>query len=392
MITETILLVDDEAKILSSLSRELLEEDICEIRTAQSGGEALELINDIPNLAVIISDYHMPGMNGIDFLVKAREIVPDVTRIILTGAADLTMAVDAVNRGNIFRFLLKPCPSDVFINTIKDGIKQYRLITAEKVLLSRTLNGSIKVMIDILAAMDPDVFAQATRLRNLSRDLAKAMQLDQQSWEIELAALLCRIGAVTIPKEVLDKVRMGLVLDEQSQRMLRSVPKISRQLISNIPRLENIAEAVGYQDCTYTGRINADAPTGESIPLVARILKVIVDYDRFQDNTYSSAAAFQALKQRESEYDPNILEIFRGKVLRVGVSSSGKVINNLAGEKEIYIEDLKTGMVLAKDIVDHNSTLVVARGTVITEVLKYRLINYFHSQSIIEPIMIESTT
>jgi response regulator RpfG family c-di-GMP phosphodiesterase len=390
--TESILLVDDESKVLSSLSRELFEEDICDIKTAQSGLEALELLKqDISNLAVIISDYHMPGMNGIDFLAQARLICPDATRIILTGAGDLEMAVDAINRGNIYRFLIKPCSTDVFIVAVKDGIKQYQLITGERILLSKTLNGSIKVMIDILAALDPDVFAQATRLRSLAKELAEALQMEDQSWEVELSALLSRIGAVTIPHDILEKWKMGLMLDESEQKMIHSIPRVSRQLINNIPRLEKIADAVGLQDCTYTNKINMGAPSGENVPLIARILKIIVDYDHFQDNAYSSAAAFQAMKQRESEYDPQLLEIFRVKVLKVGASLTGRLSRSMTGEKEIYIEDLKTGMVLARNVLDKNGLLIVSRGTLVTDVLRYRLINYFQSQSIIEPVIIEST-
>lgn len=388
---ETVLLVDDEEKVLSSLSRELLEEDFCDIKTAHSGLDALEKIKGIDNLALVISDYHMPGMNGIDFLTQVQSLNPNVTRMILTGAGDLEMAVEAVNRGNIFRFMLKPCPTDLFINTVKEGIKQFRLVIAEKELLNKTLNGSIKVMIDILAALEPDIFAQASRLRNLARDMAKALQIEDQSWELELAALLCRIGTVTVPHDIVYKSKMGVVLEEEEQKMVRSIPQVSKQLIKNIPRMEGIAESVGFQDCTYTGRLNADSPTGENIPLISRILKIIIDYDRFQDNAYSSAAAYQAMKKRESEYDAKLLEIFRIKVLHVSTTHTGVLAHPTTGEKQIYIEDVKPGMVIAKNINDKNGMLVVSRGTVITDVLRIRLINYFHSQSIITPITIEST-
>ena len=386
MILEKILLVDDDPRILSSLSRELLEEDICEILTAPGGPEALEILQNTPDLAVIISDYHMPGMSGIELLIQSRKIVPDATRMMLTGAADLSTAVEAVNRGNIFRLLLKPCPSDVFIETIKDGIKQYQLITGEKTLLSKTLNGSIKVMVDILAALDPYVFAQAIRLRSLARDLTKALDMEDQSWEVELAALLCRIGTVTVPSDIMDKVQMGVILDDQSREIYQSIPKISSQLIANIPRMERVAEAVGNQDCLYGRKIRLDAPSGEAIPYIARILKIIYDYDRFQENTFNNAAAYQALKQRESEYDPNILEIFRSKVLHIN-----KAANLVAGEKAIPVNELKVGMVLAKDIVAKNSALIVSAGTIVTEVIRYRLVNYFYSKGIIDPVMIEST-
>jgi response regulator RpfG family c-di-GMP phosphodiesterase len=390
MPNETILLVDDEVKVLSSLTRSLLEEDFGEIKTAQNGLEALGIIKKIPNLAVIVSDYHMPGINGIDFLAQVCSLSPDTTCILLTGAADLEMAVDAVNRGNLFRFLIKPCSSEVFITAVKDGIRQNQLITGERELLSKTLNGSIKVMIDILSVLNPDIFAKASRLRNLGRDLASALGIPEQSWEIELAALLCQVGAVTIPRNILLKWQTGGVLDDSERDMVKTIPRMGKQLIKNIPRLENIANAVGYQDCTYTRRISADAPTGENIPLIARILKIVVDFDRFKDNAYKTPAAFQAMLKRESEYDPHILDIFGKKVLRIETQLTGKLGNAKLGEKEIYVEDLKLGMVLTRDIIDKNRILIVAKDTIITEVLMYKLINYFRSQSLIEPVFIET--
>jgi len=390
MTNETILLVDDEVKMLSSLSRALLEEDFGEIKSAQNGNEALEIVKKTSNLAVVVSDYHMPGMNGVDFLVQVRSLSPDTSRVLLTGAADLEMALNAINRGNIFRFLIKPCPTDIFVGAVKDGIRYNQLITGERDLLSKTLNGSIKVMIDILAVQNPLIFSQASRLRKLAHDLAIALQIEEQSWEIELAALLCQIGAVTIPHEILEKWQVGVVLKESETEMISAIPRMGRQLIKNIPRMEKIAEAVGYQNCTYTGRINAESPTGEAIPLISRILKIIVDFDRFQENTYGAAATLQMMLNRQSAYDPHILGLFRTKVLRVDDKFTGKLTKTI-GEKEIFVEELKSGMVLTRDVIDRNSTLIVAKGTFVTEVLIYKLINYFRSQVIITPVFIEST-
>jgi DNA-binding NtrC family response regulator len=131
-----ILWVDDEGKVLTGLVRSLLEEDLGEIKTALNASEALEIIKRTPNLAAVVSDYRMPGMNGIDFLVEVRGLAADASRILLTGAADLETAIKAVNRCNLFRFLLKPCPQEVFITAVKDGIRQNQSISGERELLN----------------------------------------------------------------------------------------------------------------------------------------------------------------------------------------------------------------------------------------------------------------
>jgi hypothetical protein len=165
---------------------------------------------------------------------------------------------------------------------------------------------------------------------------------------------------------------------------------MGKLLIKNIPRLENIAEAVGYQDCTYSGQRTIDSPTADQIPLMARILKLIVDYDRLIEKTGDPSVAFQTLLVHESEYDPDILATFRLKVLRIDRQSPHRLAHPLKGEKDIYVEGIKLGMVLTRDVVDKNGLLIVSKDTVITDVLKYKLINYFRSHVIEEPVYIES--
>jgi response regulator RpfG family c-di-GMP phosphodiesterase len=386
---ETILLVDDEANVLSSISRTLFEEDFGEIHTAQSGIEALDIIAKESGLNLIISDYYMPGMSGIELLTRVRAISPDTTRILLTGAAGLDMAIDAVNRGNVFRFLLKPCPTDVLVTAIKDGIHFNQLILGERDLLSQTLNGSIKVMIDILEVQNPLIFTKSNRLRRLAHNLVLALNFEEHSWEIELAALLSQIGAVTIPQEVLYRYIKGVELNHSDREMIESIPRFGKQLIRNIPRLENVAEAVGNQNYTISRQSNSDSPEKQKISLISRILKMILDYDRFREHTHSSVEAINTMQARESEYDPDLLSVFCTKVLQIDEQVTYKASQPKFGEKQIFVDDLKIGMVLSRDVNDKKGILIVARDTVVTEVLIYKLINYFRSQSIVTPVFIQ---
>jgi len=139
-----VLLVDDDPNILEGYKRSLRKK--FDVTTALEGHAALEVISRKDTFATIVSDMAMPSMNGIQFLSRVKEISPDSVRIMLTGNADLNIAISAINEGNIFRFLTKPCPEDLFIKTLEAGIEQYRLITAERELLEKTLNGSINVL------------------------------------------------------------------------------------------------------------------------------------------------------------------------------------------------------------------------------------------------------
>ena len=124
---DKILLVDDDAMILAGLKRQLRNQYLVE--TALSGDEALKMIEEKGPYAVIVSDFLMPGMNGIEFLCQAKKIGPDTVRMMLTGSADMTTAINAVNEGNIYQFHPKPCPANTLGQAIQSGIEKYRKTT-----------------------------------------------------------------------------------------------------------------------------------------------------------------------------------------------------------------------------------------------------------------------
>ncbi len=132
-----ILFVDDEANILDGYKRHLRKQ--FRIETALGGEQGLAAVVNQGPYAVIISDLRMPGMDGIQFLSRVREISPDSVRMMLTGHADLENAMEAINKGNIFRFLTKPCMPAVLALVLEAGIEQYRLVMSEKELLEKTL-------------------------------------------------------------------------------------------------------------------------------------------------------------------------------------------------------------------------------------------------------------
>ena len=135
--SDKILFVDDEAHILDGYRR-ILHQHFA-ITTAQSGEEGLAAIQATGPYAIVISDMRMPGMSGSDFLAQVRHRAPESVRMLLTGHADLDAAIDAVNRGNIFRFLTKPCEKLSLLEAVRCGLEQYHATAAEKQLVKRAL-------------------------------------------------------------------------------------------------------------------------------------------------------------------------------------------------------------------------------------------------------------
>ena len=172
---DRILLVDDEPNVVEAYHRRFRKQ--FQIHSALGGQEGLDMLTAQGPFAVVVSDCRMSLMDGIEFLTRVRDLAPETVRMMLTGNTDLDTALEAVNRGEIFRFLTKPCPPDTFANALVAGIRQYQLIHAEKELLEQTLTGSLNALADILSLVDPEAFGRASRLKRYVRKLAQHMRL-----------------------------------------------------------------------------------------------------------------------------------------------------------------------------------------------------------------------
>jgi len=129
-VSNRVLFVDDDPKILAAFQRQLRKKVV--IETVESGAEGLEVLRRDGPFSLVVTDYCMPSMNGIEFLGRAREIAPETVRIMLTGSADLGAAIQAVNQGNIFRFLTKPCSPENLLEAVQAGIHEYRRTHKER--------------------------------------------------------------------------------------------------------------------------------------------------------------------------------------------------------------------------------------------------------------------
>jgi len=374
--SDRILIVDDEQNVLNSLRRQL--EKKYNIQTALGAVEALKLFREDQGFAVVLSDLRMPEMDGLQFLSKVKEISPYTIGIILTGNADLNNAIKAVNDGHIFRFLTKPCPMVIIENVLKQAIEQYRLVTSEKEILEKTLKGSIRVLTELLAILSPEAFGRSMRIKRYVSKMANELDLEN-TWQIETAAMLSLIGYVTLPEETTKKLQEGEELTPEEQKLFKQHPKIASYLISHIPRMDEVAEIIEYQDKHFDGSGTPnDFRRGDEIPLGARILKVIMDYDRYESKNKNTPMIIKNMKENTGCYDPSLLA-----TLEVILGIETRYV-----EREILMKDMKVGMVLAEDIKTPKGILIVPRGNEISPVLIRRLRNFAYTTGIHEPIIV----
>jgi response regulator RpfG family c-di-GMP phosphodiesterase len=375
-VTANILCVDDDANILSAYKRQLRKQ--YEIDTAEGGEEGLKSIMARGPYAVIISDLRMPGMDGIQFLSRARERSPDSVRIMLSGNADLTAAIEAVNEGNIFRFLTKPCPPEQLATAIDACVRQYQLVTAEKELLEKTLRGSVKVLSDVLGLVNPIAFGRASRVRRLMKKLATQLG-SRRGWEFELAAMLSQVGCVTLPPEILEKTYRGEALFAQEARMFESHPQIGHDLIANIPRLEGVAEIIAFQEKHFNGSgTPEDERKGDAIPLGARALHVALHYDTLISSGKDARHALAEIKDNASLYDPDIVTALE-TVIKAETRYEARAVR---------VEELQVDMILDVDVKTSKGLLLVSKGQEATGSLRARLLNFAKTMPIQEPIRV----
>jgi response regulator RpfG family c-di-GMP phosphodiesterase len=249
----------------------------------------------------------MPGMNGVEFLMELGKAAPDTVRIMLTGNADQKTARDAVNQGHIFRFLTKPCPPEELMLALRAGLKQYQLVTAERDVLERTLNGSARMLSDILAMHDAHAFGKSQRLREYMRAFADAFAIEANLGPgIGGHALANRLRhhpasrAGTLPC----RPPAGRGGGRHDGARAANRP----HLLSHIPRLESVAAVVLYQNKNFDGTgFPADKIAGEDIPIGARILRVLQDLMAYESAKGSKAKALENMTLSR-RYDPRVLE------------------------------------------------------------------------------------
>lgn len=374
--TDAILCVDDDANILDGYKRHLRKD--FKLETAVGPEQGLRMVAEAGPFAVVVSDLKMPGMNGIQFLARVCEQAPNTVRILLTGNADLQASIDAINQGQIFRFLTKPCAPEALASALKAGLAQYRLITAEHELLEHTLSGSIRVLCEVLSLVNPEAFGRSSRITRYVEAIAAELHVSEL-WTLKTAALLSQIGCVILPETVLKKVYRGETLTPEESQLFNQHPFVAFDLVAKIPRMMRVAEIIKYQDKYYDGvGMSGDHRRGNEIPMEARILKVALDFDALESAGKTKMEAFDQLKKRKGWYDPTVVDALKTAFAR-----------EIKYEMQaVTVVDLREGMILGEDIKSSSEVLLASKGQEVTSSMIMRLQNFGRTNGVRQPFTV----
>lgn len=403
----TVLFVDDEKNILNSLVR-LFRREGYNILTADSGREGLDILKSA-KVAVLVSDHRMPGMDGAEFLARAKEVSPSSIRFMLTGYADITAVVSAINKGEVYRYITKPWNDDELKLVIREAVERHNLLeensrlndvarrqNAELVELNRRLearveekSGKIKenffafvrIFADILELFDPHIGGHSKRVARMARGLALSMRLDEADADlIETAGLLQNIGLIGIPKDIIEKDEDELI--ESEKALLRHNPALAQDLLSSIDMLRQAGVIIRGHMERYDGEGYPDRLKKEEIHIGARIISVCKRYDDLRSGKKKrqlSEIIGIVKNESGSRFDPVIVEAFLD-FIRDWKEGDMEFTVHPADIMSLYDDmnasEIRTGMVLAKDIVTNSGKLLVTKGTVLTRALVEKVLNF----------------
>ncbi len=372
-----VLCVDDEPAILQAIRRQFHGK--LQLDTALGPQEGLAALMANGPYAVVVADMRMPVMDGAAFLSEVKQRAPDTVRIMLTGNAEQETAVAAVNKASVFRFLNKPCPPEPLLQAVKEGIALHHAACTERNLLETTLQGCIRILTELLALVNPAAAGEAGLTRELAGQLAGALGV-APSWQLDVASMLCRLGAVTLPPEFAGRSAEDESLARDARELLARVPAIGHGLLGKIPRLEEVAETVLWHEKAFDG---PGEPRGRAIPQSARILKGASEFARLVSGGLERPEALAQLRARAGQFDPEVLSALTLLVARHEAERLQLSV------REIELCELLPGHVVAAPVLALDGRLLLREGYAINTVVLERIRNLAHLHGVRQPILIQ---
>lgn len=397
-----ILIVDDEAVVLTALSMTLQPEGY-EVFAVEDPLEAIHLVQTTP-FSVILSDQQMPGLSGLEFLAQVKEVQPNATRILITAVLSLSTVIEAINRGEVYRFIVKPWLREELLITIRNAALRYELIFRNASLhaqttamnqqlatqlaqldaqnhqlqalnqtLHKNLDRSVQLCVKTMETFYPLLGQNARRVLAICQAMADSLHLpEEQRRVLEIGSRLYDIGLVGVPRELIRKWQeTPQTLTEEERALIELHPALGQELVAFVADLEAVGPTIRAHHERYDGQGYPDRLSGEQIPWLARLLAVAVAY---ADHPSNEAAAIEFIKTGSGEvFDPDAVRAFLRCLPQAKVPRS---------QRAVLLSELQPGMVVAHGIYTAFGILLIPEGQTLAE----PHINLLRNHSRISPI------
>jgi hypothetical protein len=293
-------------------------------------------------------------MDGVQFIEKARRVAPNTVYMMLTGNQDIQTAMKAVNDGQVFRFLNKPCEVAEIKRALDAALKQYSLIHAERELLQKTFVGAVNVLTDVLDTLRPDILQQSNRIDSAMRACEEGLGFCG-NWEYRMAARLGLVGLALQPLNVQERFQQLGPADPESQQLFDEILSTSARMIERIPRLNSVV-AILRAPQTPTGAVSFDDIEQITPALGGLLLRVATHWTALTTTGTAPLAALDELRQAFPELPLQIIEA----LLALECEQS------LAKPLKVSLESLTEGMVLYDDVHNEDGAVLLRKGRRLT--------------------------
>lgn len=398
-----LLIVDDEEIVLVAL-RDTLKREGYTVVTARDVDEALEQLKR-STYSVILTDYQMPRKTGLEFLAEVKQIQPEATRILITAVLSLSTVVEAINKGEIYRFIVKPWLREELLTTVRNAVQRYELICRNAVLQAATLTMnerlagvnreleaqvarveeqnqqlaqlnqaleenlqlSVNLCLRVMETYYPVLGSQARRVSEITRGMAQGLGLPETDRKVlDVCSWLYDIGLVGVHRQLIKKWREDPTgLDEAERTVIEQHPVLGQELAAFVRPLEGVGEIIRSHHERFDGAGYPDGLSGDAIPWLARLLAVAVS---FAESPFEGEKALDAIRLESGKsFDPDAVRAFLRGLSKVSVPRK---------EREVLLAELQPGMILAKGIYTVNGLLLIPEGERLNEIFIDKLRNH----------------
>jgi response regulator RpfG family c-di-GMP phosphodiesterase len=412
-----ILVVDDEEVVLVSL-RDLLRREGYQVVTAPNAVEALALLKE-QAFSVVITDHQMPMLTGLEFLSQVKQMQPDASRILITAVLNLATVIDAINKGEIYRFIVKPWLREELSVTVKNAVQRYELISRNQMLqvttlamneklvklnrqleeqvacaefqnaelerlnqaLDANLEHSIELCLRTMQTFYPTLGCQARRVYELCRAMADGLQLSRtDARTLEISAWLHDIGLVGVPRQLIKRwVLDPASLTEAEQALIHQHPSAGQELTDFVDPLKGVGPVIRAHHERYDGEGYPDRLRGDGIPWLGRLLAVAV---AFAESPLGGPATVEKLKQeRGKAFDPEAVRCFLRCLPQATLPRR---------QREVLLAELRPGMILARGVYTANGLLLIPDGQRLTETYISKLNHHNRVDPITQSLLVYS--
>ena len=382
-----VLIVDDEAIVLMAL-RSTLQAEGYEVFAVEDPLEAIHLAQTTA-FSVILSDQQMPALSGLEFLAQAKELQPNATRILITAVLSLNTVIEAINRGEVYRFIVKPWLREELLVTIRNAALRYEMLYRNAGLhaqtvamnqqlaaqltqldaqnrqlqelnetLHKNLDHSVQLCLKTMETFYPLLGQQARRVFAVCQALADSLHLpEDQRRVLEIGSRLYDIGLVSVPRELIRKWKeTPEALADEERAIVELHPALGQELAAFVAELETVGPTIRAHHERYDGGGYPDKLIGEQIPWLARLLAVAVAY---ADHPSDDATALEYIKTGSGQaFDPDAVRAFLRCLPEAEVPRS---------QRAVLISELQPGMVVAQGIYNAFGVLLIPEGQTLAE-------------------------